>query len=131
MPASTRVATARGGHRRRLLAAMTVAGACCLTGSLSTTRAAVAAPAAASSVTILSDSFSPSSLTVKAGDTVTWTNTDTTPGNGHTVTSKGRGPLRSSSLTQGQTYSFTFTSAGTYPYYCAIHPDMTGSITVM
>jgi plastocyanin len=130
MTAPTSVTTARGARRRRLLVATAIAGTCWLAGPLSTARTAVAAPAAASSVAILGDSFSPGTLTVRAGDTVTWTNTDTTPGNGHTVTSKGRGPLRSSSLSQGQTYSFTFTTAGSYPYYCAIHPDMTGSITV-
>ena len=63
-------------------------------------------------------------------DTVTWTNVDTTPGNGHTVTSSGRGPLKSQSLSQGETFSYTFATAGTYPYYCAIHPDMTGTVTV-
>ena len=90
-----------------------------------------ATPRAASvSEQILKDSFSPASITVRAGDTVTWTNVDTTPGNGHTVTSSGRGPLKSQSLAQGGTFSYTFTTAGTYPYYCAIHPDMTGSVTV-
>jgi plastocyanin len=92
--------------------------------------AAGAAPTASSSVQILKDSYSPPSLTVKAGDTVTWSNTDTTPGNGHTVTSSGRGPLKSSSMGQGGTFSYTFSAAGSYPYYCAIHPDMTGTVTV-
>jgi len=86
--------------------------------------------AASSSVQILKDSYAPPTITVNAGDTVTWTNVDTTPGNGHTVTSSGRGPLKSSSLSQGATFSYTFTAAGTYPYYCAIHPDMTGTVTV-
>lgn len=89
-----------------------------------------AAPAAASSAQILKDSYAPPAITVSAGDTVTWTDVDTTPGNGHTVTSSGRGPLRSPSLGQGGTFSYTFASAGTYPYYCAIHPDMTGTVTV-
>ena len=132
MTALTSVADGHaGGRRRRLAVAMTFAGACWLSGPLTPAGATIAAPAAASSVTILTDSFRPASLTVRAGDTVTWTNTDTTPGNAHTVTSKDRGPLRASSLAQGQSYSFSFTAAGTYPYYCAIHPDMTGTITVM
>jgi amicyanin len=126
------VAPAHAGRRgRRLAAAVTIAGACWLAAPLGSAGTTMAAPTAAASVTILTDSFQPAALTVKAGDTVTWTNTDTTPGNAHTVTSKGRGPLQSSSLSQGQTYSYTFTTAGSYPYYCAIHPDMTGTITVM
>ena len=92
--------------------------------------AAEAAPAAATSVQVLKDSYSPGTITVRAGDTVTWSNVDTTPGNGHTVTSSGRGPLKSSSFGQGGTFSYTFSTPGSYPYYCAIHPDMTGSVTV-
>jgi plastocyanin len=89
-----------------------------------------AAPAASTSAQILKDSYAPQTITIKAGDTLTWTNVDTTPGNGHTVTSSGRGPLKSQSLSQGGTFSYTFATAGTYPYYCAIHPDMTGTVTV-
>jgi plastocyanin len=92
--------------------------------------AAGSVPAASSSVQILKDSYSPGGITVPVGDTVTWTNVDTTPGNGHTVTSSGRGPLKSQSLSQGGTFSYTFTAAGAYAYYCAIHPDMTGTVTV-
>jgi amicyanin len=124
-------ATRSVGRGRRLALAMAIAGTCSIAGPLSLVRTTMAAPAAASSVTILTDSYSPATLTVKVGDTVTWTNTDTTSGNAHTVTSQGRGPLKSSSLTQGQAYSSTFTAAGTYPYYCAIHPDMKGTVTVM
>ncbi len=94
-------------------------------------RAVEAAPTASTtSVQILKDSCAPPTFTLKAGDTVTWTNVDTTPGNGHTVTSTGRGPLKSPGLSQGGTFSYTFATAGTYPYYCAIHPDMTGTVTV-
>jgi plastocyanin len=73
--------------------------------------------------------FTPADLTVKTGDTVTWTNGDKAP---HTVTStSGKGPLDSPNLQTGDKYSYTFTSAGTYQYYCAIHPDMLGSVTVV
>jgi plastocyanin len=99
-------------------------------GGLPRVHAAEMAPAASTSVQVLKDSYSPAVITVRAGDTVTWTNVDTTPGNGHTVTSSGRGPLKSSSFGQGGTYSYTFSTAGSYPYYCAIHPDMTGTVTV-
>ncbi len=111
-------------------AVATVAGllAWCLAA---TPLQAVAAPtAAAASVQILKDSYAPVSITVKTGETVTWSNVDTTPGNGHTVTSSGHGPLKSPSMSQGGTFSYTFSAVGTYSYYCAIHPDMTGTVVV-
>ena len=72
--------------------------------------------------------FNPADLTVKTGDTVTWTNGDKAP---HTVTSSGKGPLDSPNLNTGDKYSFTFTSPGEYAYYCAVHPDMVGKVTVV
>ena len=71
--------------------------------------------------------YTPSDITVTAGDTVTWTNSDTAP---HTVTSTGGGPLDSPTMQKGDTWSFTFTQAGSYPFYCAVHPDMKGAVTV-
>jgi hypothetical protein len=64
---------------------------------------------------------------VPAATTVTWTNQDTAP---HTVTSEGSGPLDSPNLQKGDSWSFTFTTPGTYAYYCAVHPDMKGPVTV-
>lgn len=71
--------------------------------------------------------YGPADITVAAGDTVTWTNSDTAP---HTVTSTGGGPLDSPNMAKGDTWSFTFTQAGSYPFFCALHPDMKGSVTV-
>ncbi len=92
--------------------------------------AAPAKPAAAGtkSVMIMNYAFSPASLTVSVGDTVTWTNEDTAP---HTVTVTN-GPVKfdSGTLQKGQSFSYTFTVAGTYSYYCAVHPDMVASVTV-
>ena len=68
--------------------------------------------------------FSPASLTVAAGDTVTWTNNGTQP---HDVTGSG---LASGTLQSGQGYSHTFASAGNFSYICSIHPFMKGSVTV-
>ncbi|MFB7668676.1 plastocyanin/azurin family copper-binding protein [Kitasatospora sp. NPDC056138] len=87
------------------------------------------APAAANAVTIKNFAFSPATVTVKAGTTVTWTNTDP---DAHTVTSKqgSGGPLQSAALATGNTYSYTFTAPGTYPYYCTIHPFMTATVEV-
>jgi plastocyanin len=79
-------------------------------------------------VTISNFAFSPANITVKKGTTVTWTNQDSV---GHTVTETDSqtGPA-SSTLSKGQSYSFTFNAAGTFKYDCSIHPYMTGIVTV-
>jgi plastocyanin len=69
--------------------------------------------------------FTPQNLTINVGTTVTWTNNDPYA---HTATSPGN--FDSGNLNQGQTYSFTFNTPGTYNYFCALHPSMTGSIIV-
>jgi amicyanin len=72
--------------------------------------------------------FSPASLSVAAGSTVTWTNQDTAP---HDVkTTSGPVSIHSPMLNKGQSWSFTFSTAGSYAYYCTVHPDMTAGITV-
>ena len=75
-------------------------------------------------VAISNFSFSPKEITIKSGDSVVWTNDDSAT---HTVTGSGWG---SSDLKQGQTYSQTFDTVGTYEYYCNLHPSMTGSVVV-
>jgi plastocyanin len=70
--------------------------------------------------------FSPASLTVAAGATVTWVNNDTVT---HTSTADG-GAWDSGLITPGGSFSFTFSTAGTFPYHCNIHPGMTGTIVV-
>ena len=76
-------------------------------------------------VTIDNFTFSPAELKVKVGDTVTWTNHDDIP---HTVVSAGK--FRSKAMDTDNAFSFTFTSAGDYKYFCSLHPHMTGMITV-
>ena len=76
-------------------------------------------------VTIDNFTFSPAELKVKVGDTVTWTNHDDIP---HTVVSAGK--FRSKTMDTDNTFTFTFTSAGDYKYFCSLHPHMTGVITV-
>lgn len=71
--------------------------------------------------------YSPLSYTVKVGSTVTWVNKDTST---HTVTSMGSNLFDSGNILPGGTYSFTFAQAGTYQYYCTIHPWMKGTIVV-
>jgi plastocyanin len=76
-------------------------------------------------VTIDIFTFTPAQLTVKVGDTVTWTNHDDIP---HTVVSAGK--YRSKTMDTDGTFTFTFTSAGDYKYFCSLHPHMTGMIKV-
>jgi plastocyanin len=83
------------------------------------------APAAAS-VSIKNMAFSPGSLSVVAGSTVTWTNSDTTI---HTVTADN-GSFNSGNIAIGATYSMVFSSTGTFTYHCVLHPEMTGKIVV-
>jgi plastocyanin len=91
---------------------------------------APAAPAAAktTSVTIMNYAFSPAAVTISVGDTVTWTNHDSAAHN--VVVSSGPETFTSPTLQTGQSFSFTFTKAGTYAYYCAIHPEMKATVTV-
>ena len=78
-------------------------------------------------VVISNFTYSPSSLTISAGDTVTWRNDDSV---GHTVTSDSGSELNSSLLGQGQTYTHIFGATGNFPYHCTVHPNMTASVTV-
>ncbi|MEY9991841.1 amicyanin [Streptomyces sp. V4I8] len=72
--------------------------------------------------------FSPATLTVTAGSTVTWTNQDTAP---HDVkTTSGPAAFHSPMLNKGGSWSFTFTTPGAYAYYCTVHPNMTARIMV-
>ena len=70
--------------------------------------------------------FTPATITVAAGTTITWTNKMTIS---HTVTSDA-GLFNSGTLDPNGTFSFTFATAGTYPYHCSIHPTMTAKVIV-
>lgn len=73
-------------------------------------------------------SFGPTSLTVAVGTTVTWTNRDDIP---HTVVSTDDPKaFKSKVLDTDEKFSFTFSKPGTYPYFCSIHPKMTGKVVV-
>ena len=71
-------------------------------------------------------SFGPTEVTVPAGATVTWTNHDDIP---HTVVSTDK-MFKSKVLDTDEKFSFTFSTPGTYPYFCSIHPKMTGKVVV-
>jgi plastocyanin len=73
-------------------------------------------------------SFGPVTLTVPVGTTVTWINRDDIP---HTVVSTDDSKtFKSKVLDTDEKFSFTFSKAGTYPYFCSIHPKMTGKVIV-
>ena len=105
-------------------------------GTTSTPAATATQAGNTQTVMIITDSngsfaFSPASLTIKAGTTVTWKNTTAAP---HTVTSDDGKSFDSGSANpiaaQSGTFSFTFTTAGTFAYHCAIHPFMKATIVV-
>jgi amicyanin len=83
-------------------------------------------PAAAATVGIDNFTFAPATLTVKAGTTVTWTNRDDIP-HGIAATNKA---FKSAAMDTDDKYAFTFTTPGTYDYFCYIHPHMVGKIVV-
>jgi plastocyanin len=70
--------------------------------------------------------FGPAAITVPVGTTVTWVNRDDIP---HTVVSTDK-VFKSKVLDTDEKFSYTFTKAGEYPYFCSIHPKMTGKVIV-
>jgi plastocyanin len=95
-----------------------------LAGLVAVALGATSARAADESVTTRDFAFSPGTVTVTEGDTVTWTNADATA---HTATG---GAFDTERLDPGQTATVTFSTAGSFAYVCAIHPQMTGTIVV-
>ena len=98
-----------------------------LVAGVAATYLHAAAPACAEemAVKIGNFTFGPQELKVKTGTTVTWTNEDDIP---HTVVSPNN--FRSKVLDTDGKYSFTFTTPGTYNYFCSLHPHMTGTVVV-
>lgn len=79
-------------------------------------------------VTIDNFSFNPAALTVPVGTTVTWTNRDDIP---HTIVdARDKKAFKSKPMDTDDKFSFTFAMAGTYKYFCSLHPHMQGTITV-
>ncbi len=98
--------------------------------------AEVAADIKSGSSSLTTDAYSPNPIEINVGDTVTWTNRDSTP---HTVTSGTAGtpdgkfdssPNFNPLMAPQQTFSHTFTEAGEFPYYCGLHPNMVGTVIV-
>ena len=91
-------------------------------------RGVAASPQQATTAEVKIDNFSfgPATLTVAPGTTVTWVNHDDIP---HTVVSTDS-VFKSKVLDTDEKFSFTFTKAGIYPYFCSIHPKMTATVVV-
>jgi amicyanin len=90
------------------------------------TTAASPASQGGTAVSISDFKFNPATLTVPVGTTVTWTNQDEEP---HTIAAKD-GSFHSPGMDTHGTYSFTFSTPGSYDYICSIHPFMTGTVVV-
>ncbi len=86
----------------------------------------VSSTAGSHTISIQNFSFSQSTITIKKGDTVVWTNNDAAP---HTVTNDA-GSFGSDTLNTDQSYTYTFDTAGTFAYHCKFHPSMTGTVVV-
>jgi plastocyanin len=71
--------------------------------------------------------FSPQTITVKSGETITWINRDEEP---HTIVSVEKQFKKSSALDTDQEFTITAGAPGTYTYFCSVHPKMTGTIVV-
>jgi plastocyanin len=109
-------------------AAMMVAIVLLLAGSLRLTANPQQAASAATEVKIDNFSFGPVTMTVPVGTTVTWINRDDIP---HTVVSSDDPKaFKSKVLDTDEKFSYTFTKAGTFPYFCSVHPKMTGKVIV-
>ena len=83
-------------------------------------------PATGKTITIKNFAFDPATLTIKVGENVTWTNEDSAS---HKV-KEVNGIFESSTLGNGQSFTYIFTTAGTYNYTCTIHPSMKGTVFV-
>lgn len=91
------------------------------------TETNINSPAETNTVEISNFAFTPANITVKKGTEVTWTNKDSVV---HTVSGDTSDGPNSSSLSNGDTYSFTFNTAGTFGYHCNPHQSMHGTVTV-
>jgi plastocyanin len=84
-------------------------------------------PAEGAVVAMAGFAFNPQSITVSVGTTVSWTNADAAP---HRPVGTSEGGFDAGTANQGETVTFTFEEAGTFPYICEIHPNMTGEVIV-
>jgi plastocyanin len=118
----------RGVFVSSFITAVVLAGVLLLAGPLNVRVHAQQPASAAMEVKIDNFSFSPATLTVAVGTTVTWTNQDDIP---HTVVSTDDPrAFRSKVLDTDERFTYTFSKAGTFAYFCSVHPKMTGTVVV-
>jgi plastocyanin len=115
------------------LTLITMLLAACAPAAVATSSPGNTAPSSASvgstgivSVNISNFAFDPGSISIRVGETVTWTNQD---GATHNVAADD-GSFKSGSLGQGDTFSYTFNTAGTFTYHCGFHASMLGTVIV-
>lgn len=121
-------------HPKVLFAATVFAVTACSGGATGPASTPDTDPAAGGGTQVAIDDFAfrPETVTVPAGTTITWSNDDATA---HTVTAGDEDEPDPDTFDlavdeQGQTVAFTFDEAGTYAYYCELHPFMTGVVEV-
>jgi plastocyanin len=122
---STQASSPTTGHTSNPTSSPTAATS---PSSTQSTTNGVSAKTAA--VDIVNFSFKPDKVTIRVGGTVTWKQVDSV---GHSVQSMSKPPLWTTSpvMKPGQTFSHTFTKAGTYPYICGVHNFMMGTVVVV
>ncbi len=121
-----RFAAARLVLNRGLVVALVLGPAIGAMLAFGTVAAQDATKKDANEITIDNFTFTPKELTVAVGTTVKWVNHDDIP---HTIVEK-KTTFRSKALDTDDSYSFTFTSAGTFDYFCGLHPHMVGQVIV-
>ncbi len=112
-----------------LIAAVAIAGCSGYQQSQGPRVTGPAPPLSEGNVTVIIQNFAfnPSEVAVTKGTTVVWINRDSVD---HQVTSDAGEIFRSNNIPDGAEYSYTFETGGIYPYHCALHPSMKGTITV-
>ena len=130
--ATNATTTSAGGNATNATTTTTSAGGNATSASAGGTSVSIVSGAS----TLTNTAFKPNPIAAHVGDTVTWTNDDTQP---HTVTSGSNGtpdnkfnssPNFNPLLSPGQTFQHKFTAAGQYPYFCQLHPNMVGTVSV-
>lgn len=111
----------------RMIAALLAGGVAAL--GCFVTLAPAAQAASVHAVAMSNYAFAPSAITVHVGDSISWTNHDQAPHN--IVTTSGPATITSPTLSDGQSWSYTFTTPGTYHYICGVHPDMHATVVVL
>ncbi len=112
--------------RKSRLILTVVASTVLALAAFATAQKPVAAASPSVEVKIDNFSFTPATITVKAGTQITWTNADDIP---HTVVAEDQS-FKSKALDTDEKFTFTASKLGTYSYFCSIHPKMTGKVVV-